>query len=159
MASASRPKRRVNGRNLKSNTPFITTSGNSKRGRVYPTSIMDNDGNLVRSSRRKGKKKMNWFRKKFMEWSRQAWEDSKNENSNRHDEVWDTEDGPAPAPLNSSCYVQFKLHHASGGFVVEHCSYDSESDRYVSPKLTVIHSDEDLGKRLKDIVFMEGLKS
>jgi len=59
--------------------------------------------------------------------------------------------------LKSGNYINFKLHHASGGYVVEYRSYDHTDDAYTTFKLAIVTNEEDLGKRLKEIVFMEGL--
>lgn len=96
-------------------------------------------------------KKMGWFKRKFAQWSREAWENSRNE------EVCDTtlraHDG-----INGKTSVRFTVYPASGGFVIE--SY--KQDRYKEndgPTLTIVNHGDDLGKAVEHIIAMEALRS
>ena len=99
----------------------------------------------------KKRKKMGWFKRKFAQWSREAWENSRNE------EVCDTtirtHDG-----INGKSSVRFTVYPASGGFVIE--SY--KQDRYKEndgPTLTIVNHGEDLGKAVEHIIAVEALRS
>ena len=99
----------------------------------------------------KKRKKMGWFKRKFAQWSREAWENSRNE------EVCDTtlraHDG-----INGKTSVRFTVYPASGGFVIE--SY--KQDRYKEndgPTLTIVNHGDDLGKAVEHIIAMEALRS
>lgn len=98
-------------------------------------------------------KKMGWFRRKFMEWSRQAWEDSNN------DMCETTLVSESIQNLESKNYIQIKVHNASGGYIIEHRSYDYSKDSYCPPDLTVVHRDADIAEKIRDIIVMEGLKA
>ena len=99
----------------------------------------------------KKRKKMGWFKRKFAQWSREAWENSRNE------EVCDTtlraHDG-----INGKTSVRFTVYPASGGFVIE--SY--KQDRYKEndgPTLTIVNHGDDLGKAVEHIIAIEALRT
>ena len=99
----------------------------------------------------KKRKKMSWFKRKFAQWSREAWENSRNE------EVCDTtirtHDG-----INGKSSVRFTVYPASGGFVIE--SY--KQDRYKEndgPTLTIVNHGDDLGKAVEHIIAIEALRT
>ena len=101
---------------------------------------------------KKEKKKMGWFKRKFAQWSREAWENSRNE------EVCDTTTIRAYDGINGKSSVRFTVYPASGGFVIE--SY--KQDRYKEndgPTLTIVNHGEDLGKAVEHIIAMEALRS
>ena len=94
---------------------------------------------------------MGWFKRKFAQWSREAWENSRSE------EVCDnsirTHDG-----VNGKSSVRFTIYPASGGFVIE--SY--KQDRYKEndgPTLTIVNHGDDLGKAVEHIIAVEALRS
>lgn len=53
--------------------------------------------------------------------------------------------------------MRLQIYRASGGFVVETCSYDRRNDRN-NNSMHVITEDQDLGEALSKIVMMEALK-
>ena len=99
----------------------------------------------------KKEKKMGWFRKKFNNWVRRAWEDARSE------EVCDTtiraHDG-----ISGKSSVRFTVYPASGGFVVEHYKQDRYKE-HDGPTLTIVNHGDDLGKAVEHILTMEALKS
>ena len=99
----------------------------------------------------KKEKKMGWFRKKFNNWVRQAWEDARNEPVDR--DVIRAHDG-----INGKSSVRFTVYPASGGFVIE--SY--KQDRYKEndgPTLTIVNHGDDLGKAVEHIIAIEALRT
>ena len=99
----------------------------------------------------KKRKKMGWFKRKFAQWSREAWENSRNE------EVCDTT-LRAHDSISGKSSVRFTVYPASGGFVIE--SY--KQDRYKEhdgPTLTIVNHGEDLGKAVEHIIAVEALRS
>lgn len=125
-----------------------TTLGQAKYNRTIAGS---RPSEIVFTGAKKEKKKMGWFKRKFAQWSREAWENSRNE------EVCDTtirtHDG-----INGKSSVRFTVYPASGGFVIE--SY--KQDRYKEndgPTLTIVNHGDDLGKAVEHIIAMEALRS
>lgn len=99
----------------------------------------------------KKEKKMGWFRKKFNNWVRQAWEDARTETVDR--DVIRAHDG-----INGKSSVRFTVYPASGGFVIE--SY--KQDRYKEndgPELTIVNHGDELGKAVEHIIAIEALRS
>ena len=100
----------------------------------------------------KKKKKMNWFKRKFAQWSREAWENSRNE------ETCSTDTIRAYDGINGKSSVRFTVYPASGGFVIE--SY--KQDRYKEndgPTLTIVNHGDELGKAVEHIIAIEALRS
>jgi hypothetical protein len=97
----------------------------------------------------KKEKKMNWFRKKFAEWTRQAWEDARNE--------------PMPPveqdSINGKTSIRFTIYPASGGYVIEHYKQDRYKDINTGPSLTIVSHGDSIGTAVDHIITMEALKS
>ncbi len=126
-----------------------TGSANTIAGSQYAKAIRPISP--VTITKVKKRKKMGWFKRKFAQWSREAWENSRNE------EVCDTtlraHDG-----ISGKSSVRFTVYPASGGFVIE--SY--KQDRYKEndgPTLTIVNHGEELGKAVEHIIAMEALRS
>jgi hypothetical protein len=90
-------------------------------------------------------KQMNWFRRKFLEWSRKAWEDY-------HEDVKEV-----PC-VNSKSSIRFTIYPASGGYVIEHYKQDRYKDGE-GPELTIVKHGDDLGKNIDYIITKEALRS
>ena len=101
---------------------------------------------------KKEKKKMGWFKRKFAQWSREAWEDARNE------EVYATDTIRAHDGINGKTSVRFTVYPASGGFVIEHYKQDryKEND---GPTFTIVNHGDDLGKAVEHVIAMEALRS
>lgn len=100
----------------------------------------------------KKRKKMGWFKRKFAQWSREAWENSRSE------EVYATDTIAVREGINGKSSVRFTVYPASGGFVIE--SY--RQDRYKDsdgPTLTIVNHGDELGKTVEHIIAMEALRS
>jgi hypothetical protein len=100
----------------------------------------------------KKKSKMGFFKRKFMEWAKRAWEDS-HEYSHG-----------VPVAVKSDSHridvepqLNFKIYGATGGHIMEFGRYDRKSDRYDN-QLYIISTDDDIGERVARIVNMEMMK-
>lgn len=100
---------------------------------------------------KKKEKKMGWFKRKFAQWSREAWENSR-------EEVYATDTIRPHDGVNGKTSVRFTVYPASGGYVIEHYKQDryKEND---GPELTIVNNGDDLGKAVEHILTMEALKS
>jgi hypothetical protein len=98
----------------------------------------------------KKEKKMGWFKRKFAQWSREAWEKSRNST-----ELVAVRDADTPTPKSS---VRFAIYPASGGWIIEH----SKQERYKDndgPSLTIITDLNELGKTVEHLITLEALRS
>lgn len=94
---------------------------------------------------------MGFFRRKFMEWSKRAWEDT------RSGEYAISGAVKSDSSVDSEPQLNFKIYGATGGHVMEFRRYDKKTDRYDS-QLYVISTDDDMGERIARIVNMEMMK-
>ena len=127
-----------------------TGSSNTIAGSQYAKAVRSI--NPVTITKVKKRKKMNWFKRKFAQWSREAWENSRSE------EVYATDTIAVREGINGKSSVRFTVYPASGGFVIE--SY--RQDRYKDsdgPTLTIVNHGDELGKTVEHIIAMEALRS
>lgn len=106
----------------------------------------------TRKVQKEKEKKMGWLKRKFAQWSREAWENS------RCEEVYATDTIRTHDGINGKSSVRFTVYPASGGFVIE--SY--KQDRYKEndgPTLTIVNHGDELGKAVEHIIAMEALRS
>lgn len=94
---------------------------------------------------------MGFLRRKFMEWSKRAWEDNQSENYGISGAV------KSDSSVDSDPQLNFKIYGATGGHVMEFRRYDKKTDRYDN-QLYVISTDDDMGERVARIVNMEMMK-
>jgi hypothetical protein len=59
--------------------------------------------------------------------------------------------------LHSDANLNFKVYHATGGYVMEFRRYDRKTDR-MDNQIYVISKEEDLGERVARIVNLEMMK-
>lgn len=100
----------------------------------------------------KKKVKMGFFRRKFMEWAKRAWEDSQEYS---HGVSLDVKSNSHR--VDSEPQLNFKIYGATGGHIMEFTRYDRKNDRYDS-QLYIIPTDDDMGERVTRIVNMEMMK-
>ena len=136
----------------------MSTSNGSISGSQYAKAISINrriPPSLIVGSKyppeKKKVKKMNWFKRKFAQWSREAWENSRNE------EYVDTVVSRDNS-ISGKTSVRFTIYPASGGYVIEHYKQDryKEND---GPSLTIVNNGDELGKAVEHILTMEALKA
>jgi hypothetical protein len=97
-------------------------------------------------------KKMGWFKRKFAQWTREAWE------SAQKAEVYATDSVRVHDGVNGKSSVRFTIYAASGGHIIEYYKNDryKESD---GPELVIVSQGDELGKAVEHILTMEALKS
>ncbi len=105
----------------------------------------------TRKVRKEKAKKMNWFKRKFAQWSREAWENGRNETVD-HDVIKSVD------TINGKTSVRFTIYPASGGFVIEHYKQDRYKDGD-GPTLTIVPSSDEIGKAVEHILAIEALKA
>ena len=102
-----------------------------------------------RKVQKKKEKKMGWFKRKFAQWTREAWEESQ-----PRDEVY----AVSTRGIDSSKSIRFTIYPASGGFVIEHYKSDrmKESD---GPTLTIVNNGDSIGQAIEHAIALESLKA
>jgi len=106
----------------------------------------------TRKVRKEKEKKMGWFRKKFNNWVRQAWE------SAREEEVYATETVRARDSLSGKSSIRFTIYAAQRGNLIEYYKQDRYKDGD-GPELVIVNQGDELGKAVEHILTMEALKS
>lgn len=102
---------------------------------------------------KKEKKKMGWFKKKFAQWAREAWENARNEDAYVAKDTIRAHEG-----VNGKTSVRFTIYPASGGYVIEHYKQDRYKDSE-GPSLTIVNNGDDMGKAVEHILALEALKA
>ena len=106
----------------------------------------------TRKVRKEKEKKMGWFKRKFAQWCREAWENS------RKEEVYATETVRAHDGVNGKSSVRFTIYAASGGHIIEYYKQDRYKDGD-GPELVIVNQGDELGKAVEHILTMEALRS
>ena len=103
----------------------------------------------TRKVQKEKEKKMGWFKRKFAQWSRAAWEESQMKN-----EVYPV----VSRSIDASKSIRFTIYPASGGFVIEHYKSDrmKESD---GPTLTIVNNGDSIGQAIEHAIAVESLKA
>jgi hypothetical protein len=103
-----------------------------------------------RKVQKEKEKKMGWFKRKFAQWTREAWEESQ-----PRDEVYPT---VSTRSIDASKSIRFTIYPASGGFVIEHYKNDRmrESD---GPTLTIVNNGNSIGEAIEHAIAIESLKA
>ena len=103
----------------------------------------------TRKVRKEKEKKMGWFKRKFAQWTREAWEESQ-----PRDEVYPV----SSRNIDASKSVRFTIYPASGGYVIEH--YKTDRMREVDgPSLTIVNNGDSMGTAVEHILAVEALKA
>lgn len=95
-----------------------------------------------------------WFKKKFKQWSIEAW------NSERLEKDVPMGIGISTIEshsLRSEPVLSFTIYNAIGGKLVEFRYHDRKNDR-VSTQMYIIGKDEDFGEKIAKIATLETLK-
>jgi hypothetical protein len=105
-----------------------------------------------RKVQKEKEKKMGWFRKKFANWCREAWENSRDE-----DRTY-VVDSVQSRSIDASKSIRFTIYPASGGYVIEHYKNDRmrESD---GPTLTIVNNGDSIGQAIEHAIAVESLKA
>ena len=99
---------------------------------------------------------INWFKKKVIQWVREDWNKVRSDGDvNLSSKT--TSIVSSGRRLDQSNGMNFTIHSANGGYVMEYNSYDPRTDeRQVS--LHIITSDQDLGQSIAHIITLEMLR-
>jgi hypothetical protein len=103
-----------------------------------------------RKVQQKKEKKMGWVKRKFAQWTREAWEDSCQDETVI---VNTTHNG-----VDAKTSMRFTIYPASGGYVIEHYKQDRYKDND-GPSLTIVNNGESLGTAIEHILAIEALKA
>ncbi len=98
----------------------------------------------TRKVRKEKEKKMGWFRKKFNNWVRQAWE------SAREEEVYATETVRARDSLSGKSSIRFTIYAAQGGNIIEYYKQDRYKE-HDGPELVLVTGDQTIGQAVEHI--------
>jgi hypothetical protein len=101
---------------------------------------------------KKKEKKMSWFKRKFANWVREAWENSHSE------EVYATESPRKHEGVTGKSSVRFTIYAAQGGHIIEYYKQDRYKEQD-GPELVIVNSDQTIGQAVEHILTMEALKS
>lgn len=106
---------------------------------------------------------MEWFNKWFAKKCKEAWENGQRGQANQAIPVptgWNSTVGKLGNSIdrNSLGNLNFSIHKATGGSIVEIKRYDLATDRYDS-SLHIIPADAELGESIGKIITYESLKN
>lgn len=134
----------------------IAASQYAKVNQTWASAGLNKPGILVYTDpsvkKAKKEKKMGWFRKKFNNWVRQAWEEG------RADNYVEATVKSSHEGVNGKTSFRFTIYPASGGYVIEHYKQDRYKDND-GPSLTIVPNGESLGTAVEHAITMEALKS
>ena len=106
-----------------------------------------------RKVRKEKEKKMGWFKRKFAQWTREAWENSRDE-----DKTYAVDSVRPHEGVNGKSSIRFTIYAASGGHIIEYYKNDRYKE-HDGPELVIVTQGEELGKAVEHILTMEALKS
>ena len=106
-----------------------------------------------RKVRKEKEKKMGWFKRKFAQWTREAWENSRDE-----DKSYVVDSVRPYNGIDASKSIRFTIYPASGGYVIEHYKNERmrESD---GPTLTIVNNGDSIGQAIEHAIAIESLKA
>jgi hypothetical protein len=94
-----------------------------------------------------------WFKNKVISWVREDWNKVRSDG----DVVVSPVTSSRGRRLDQSNGMNFTIHSANGGYVMEYSTYDSRKDERNSA-LHIITSDQDLGQGIAHIITLEMLR-
>ena len=135
-----------------------TTLGQAKYNRTIAGTLPSQtvfrlDSVRNRKVRKEKEKKMGWFKRKFARWTREAWENSRDE-----DKTYAVDSVRPHEGVNGKSSIRFTIYAASGGHIIEYYKNDRYKD-HDGPELVIVTQGEELGKAVEHILTMEALKS
>jgi hypothetical protein len=99
---------------------------------------------------------INWFKKKVIQWVREDWNKARPE----QDAIASSKSINALTSgrrMDQPNGMNFTIHSANGGYVMEYNKYDPRTDERNSA-LHIITSDQDLGQGIAHIITLEMLR-
>lgn len=135
-----------------------TTLGQAKYNRTIAGSLPSQtvfrlDSVRNRKVQKEKEKKMGWFKRKFAQWTREAWENSRDE-----DKTYAVDSVRPHEGVNGKSSIRFTIYAASGGHIIEYYKNDRYKE-HDGPELVIVTQGEELGKAVEHILTMEALKS
>ena len=135
-----------------------TTLGQAKYNRTIAGTLPSQtvfrlDSARNRKVRKEKEKKMGWFKRKFAQWCREAWENSRDE-----DRTYAVDSVRPHEGVNGKSSIRFTIYAASGGHIIEYYKNDRYKE-HDGPELVIVTQGEELGKAVEHILTMEALKS
>ena len=131
-----------------------TTLGQAKYNRTIAGALPSQtvfrlDSARNRKVKKEKEKKMGWFKRKFAQWTREAWEEAQ-----PRDEVYPV----SSRSIDASKSIRFTIYPASGGYVIEHYKNERmrESD---GPTLTIVNNGDSIGQAIEHAIAIETLKA
>lgn len=131
-----------------------TTLGQAKYNRTMAGTLPSQtvfrlDTARNRKVQKEKEKRMGWFKRKFAQWTREAWEDAQSK-----DEVY----AVSTRSIDASKSIRFTIYPASGGYVIEHYKNERmrESD---GPTLTIVNNGDSIGQAIEHAIAIESLKA
>ena len=106
----------------------------------------------TRKVRKEKEKKMGWLKRKFAQWCREAWENSRDEDRTYAVDVVQSRS------IDASKSIRFTLYPASGGYVIEHYKNDRMRDSD-GPTLTIVNNGDSIGQAIEHVIAVESLKA
>ena len=94
---------------------------------------------------------MSWFKRKFAQWSREAWESARGDKAVFINAA-DTEHRPDDDPI-----LTFRIFSAANGQILEFRRYDRKSDRNTNTTY-IIEKDKDIGDYVNKCLTLELMK-
>jgi hypothetical protein len=135
-----------------------TTLGQAKYNRTIAGTLPSQtvfrlDSARNRKVRKEKEKKMGWFKRKFAQWCREAWENSRHE-----DRTYAVVDSVQSRSIDANKSIRFTIYPASGGYVIEHYKNERmrESD---GPTLTIVNNGDSIGQAIEHVIAVESLKA
>ena len=106
-----------------------------------------------RKVQKEKEKKVGWFKRKFAQWTREAWEASRDE-----DKTYAVDSVRPYNGIDASKSIRFTIYPASGGYVIEHYKNERmrESD---GPTLTIVNNGDSIGQAIEHAIALESLKA
>ena len=98
-----------------------------------------------------------WFKKKIINWVREDWNKVRNEGFEEPSSIVASNSIGGKRRSLDNNGMNFTLHAANGGYVMEYKTYDPKIDRQYTA-LHIIPSDQELGQGIAHIITLEMLK-
>jgi hypothetical protein len=104
----------------------------------------------TRKIRKEKEKKMGWLKRKFAQWSREAWENN--------DKSYAVDSVRAHDGISGKSSMRFTIYAASGGHIIEYYK-NNQYKEHDGPELVIVNQGDELGKAVEHILTMEALKA
>jgi len=100
---------------------------------------------------------LNWFKQKVINWVKEDWNKVRSDNDIQSSKSIGIGTISSGRRIDQSNGMNFTIHSANGGYVMEYNKYDSRTDER-NTALHIITSDQDLGQGIAHIITFEMLR-